>query len=1024
MRPIRETCQPRDEVLKGDLQDSLFAAVFSHVVMGTAPDVYSKPDVFFSNTYPTAPLVSLVKAIFGKLSDPNEPGTLIRLSTGFGGGKTHTLIALWHLAKNIAQINLGTELLPAAGRPKKVRVVGIDAHEFGIPVCMRHGSIETHSLWGELAYQLGKEDGYERMRYADLPTLLPDAGTIRDMLPDEPTLILLDELVMYMAALGGNDTGQGQLLSFLGALITEVSARHQIVLVITDPAGQASYAKEVQKLGAVTKAAVTDEMLKDADSRLSDILGRAMSNYEAIGADAPQVILRRLFEHIDNDAAQMASAEYYNAYKTAQADYSELIPAEAATQEYANKILQCYPFHPRLLETVQSRIGALQDFNKSRGTLRLFARIVRDVWERKTEDKLINAGDLNWQSQRLQSDLLERIKRDNFIAAVEADVVHHANTLDSEYGTDMHRRVASALLLESLPLTENARLTRQDLTLTVLHPGDIGNEPAEALDHLYGVCWHLYKTDSGTSYQFRYEPNAIRIIEERAENPSLVEDARHTVHLLVQNYYGSRTFQLVAYPDSPGAVSDSSTLKLVLCDSESLAQEVCDWENTIDPAHKMPRRFRNAIVGLAPQQGTLDQAIHATRWLLAAEQVAKERKKGDALKQQIDELLPRYKQNAQLATIRAFNRVVLQGRNPLTLGDEYFVSKDQPLTTGISGQAKLMDMLLANRMAYKAEESLDVDLLLTGILPGAVPSIDHIGAFSAKTVHERALAHKGLRLMSSAEPVRLAVLAAVSQGRLLVRQPNGDVYDKDGCIQGSSGSRQRQIGSKLITLRLADDVFLAPKDAVCATDWLRVDEFPPPPRTFTLSLEEAATQKGATVQQVLDAIDAGQLNAITLEGIKRIQIDAKYSAWSPPTDLGVTTDDWEVARGYASNRPLLKLVLSAANPETAGKLLACAQPFGAEKPSLAVQVNGTLKEGGTVAFTVRNTSHNGALKPLTMANTLWRACQEGATTYTARLTLTWPRGLIDCSDKFKQAQKPADMQITADFGPATVSAHV
>ena len=101
MRPIRETCALRSEVLKGDLQDALFAADFGHVIEGRAAEVYQKPTEFFRNTHPAAPLKKVITTIFERLADPNEAGGVIRLSTGFGGGKTHTLIALWHLAEHI-----------------------------------------------------------------------------------------------------------------------------------------------------------------------------------------------------------------------------------------------------------------------------------------------------------------------------------------------------------------------------------------------------------------------------------------------------------------------------------------------------------------------------------------------------------------------------------------------------------------------------------------------------------------------------------------------------------------------------------------------------------------------------------------------------------------------------------------------------------------------------------------------------------------------------------------------------------
>lgn len=115
---ILKGCKPRKEVLKGDLDDAIFAADFGNLISGDAPEVYKNPKIFFQNTHPAKPLCKVVEAVFGRLADAKEAGTTIRLSTGFGGGKTHTLMALWHLANNIGNPALGTDLLPAAGTSK------------------------------------------------------------------------------------------------------------------------------------------------------------------------------------------------------------------------------------------------------------------------------------------------------------------------------------------------------------------------------------------------------------------------------------------------------------------------------------------------------------------------------------------------------------------------------------------------------------------------------------------------------------------------------------------------------------------------------------------------------------------------------------------------------------------------------------------------------------------------------------------------------------------------------------------
>ena len=530
-------CTPRHEVLHGDLDDAIFAADFGNLISGgKCPEVYRDAKTFFENTHPAAQLKKVVEVVFERLANIKEPSALIRLSTGFGGGKTHTLMALWHLARSISDLKLGTELLPAAGRPKKVEVIAIDASKGSVPDFSIHGKHKVHSLWGEAFFQLGGEQALKELGKADDPEASPNEAQVEKILPKGPVLFLLDELVIYMAKL--SDRGQGNLLGFVNSLGSIAGKRPQTMVLVTDPAGQAAYAAQSAALAASVNAAA---------SRLDDILGRRASDFDPVGDEAARVIVRRLFESVDSAAVEAASARYYDLYQRVARDWPGHLPPAALTPEFAKRVRECYPFHPRLLDTAQDRPGALQEFNKSRGTLRLFARILRSAWERKEPLELISAGDLDWSSARLQADLLQRLNRDNFKAAISADVEKHAAELDGGKKRGVHRRVASASLLESVPMQSNSGLDPAELTLAVVRADEAGNEPAEALDRLVGMCWHTYPMPGGRGWQFRYEPNIIKQIEERIADIS-VGDGRARVLAEVQQYFGGPEFKLVAWP--------------------------------------------------------------------------------------------------------------------------------------------------------------------------------------------------------------------------------------------------------------------------------------------------------------------------------------------------------------------------------------------------------------------------------------------------------------------------------------------
>lgn len=958
---ILAACKPRKDVLKGDLDDAIFAADFGDLVDGKAPPVYKDPKLFFQNTHPAKQLCAVTRAVFGRLANPKDAGITVRLSTGFGGGKSHTLMAFWHLAQHIDDPGMGTELLPAAGRPSNVTVVGVDAGKAGVPDFASHGKVVTHSLWGELFYRLGGEGALKALGRADDPEASPNEDQMRAVVPSGPVLILLDELVIYMAKL--SERAQGNLLGFLNTLAAVVTKRPHTALVVTDPAGQAVYAKMATKIA---------EALPAAAAKLDEVFGRKMSDFDPIGGEAAQVIVRRLFEKVEPSTAQAVSATYLALYRRVSEEAPGLLPAGAATADYARRIVECYPFHPRLLDAAQDRLGALQDFQKSRGVLRLFARIIRDAWESGRDHELISAGELDWSSPRIQSDLLHRLNRDNFKAAVSADIEGHAAELDGGAPLGIHRRVASALLLESLPMQDNSGLDPAELTLAVLRPDEAGPEPSEALDRLVGVCWHTYPMPGGRGWQFRYEPNIIRQIEERTAYVP-IEDARSRVLAEVQRYFGGPTFRLVAWPASASQVKEVPELQLVLCDTEAIARAICDYADNTDPAAPIPRRFLNATVAVTATTEALDRAIDAAQTLLAADAIEKEHRSGDAgklIRDQLQRLRPGYLKQFRVRACMGFNRIVLPGGQTAPIDQEFQVSDDEVMRAD-HGQAAVRKFLEEKGMLYRPGEALDVHRFLTGVLPGATPLVDQPEVYTARAVHERFLSAPGLRLIPDGAVVRQTVLKAVADGKLVVRLADGRAYDAHGVVEGPDGGRRRGTGI-LTTLPLDDSVWITKPDSEAGREWTRLDEDsgppPPPPQP------------------------------------------------PPPSPVTYT---WKEAQELAAVRPMLTLTLTTTSPSAAVALLGLAQPLGAERITLDITVGGNLKDGGTMNFMASGVKPTHPAKPLQTAQVVFNALQEGAT-FEVELGLHFgDGGRSGMRTALQQAADtlPPDVQVRAEFGP-------
>src|SRR5688572_14617526 len=152
MKPIHSTCQPRDEVLKGELREQEFAASLTKVIRGDAESVYADPIAFFANTFPTNGLTSVLRESLGRITGSNPTNaSVIRLETSFGGGKTHSLIALYHVCKSGQRLKSALKFLPAELIPSKPieKVAGVVGPDMSVSEPTQHGKIRTHTIWGE-----------------------------------------------------------------------------------------------------------------------------------------------------------------------------------------------------------------------------------------------------------------------------------------------------------------------------------------------------------------------------------------------------------------------------------------------------------------------------------------------------------------------------------------------------------------------------------------------------------------------------------------------------------------------------------------------------------------------------------------------------------------------------------------------------------------------------------------------------------------------------------------------------------
>jgi predicted AAA+ superfamily ATPase len=265
MKSIFQTCKPRDEVLRGELREQQFAASLTKVLRGNADPVYGEATTFFANTYATAGLKSLLREGLGRLTAMASSGAaVIRLETSFGGGKTHNLIALYHLCREkidpkVAAKFVSPELLPSKPIPRIAGVVGPD---MDVAVGVDHGHVRTFTLWGELAWQLGLHSGgveggraaYEVVRKSDEQRTAPGTQIWEKLIGDEPALLMIDEIAYYLRVARGAQYQAGktsvaqQTVAFLMSLLKFASESKRTVLVYTLADSADAFGKESDDL--------------------------------------------------------------------------------------------------------------------------------------------------------------------------------------------------------------------------------------------------------------------------------------------------------------------------------------------------------------------------------------------------------------------------------------------------------------------------------------------------------------------------------------------------------------------------------------------------------------------------------------------------------------------------------------------------------------------------------------------------------------------------------------------------------
>ena len=312
MKSIFELCEPRDEVLQGSLSEDIFAARLKDVLDGKGDDVYRMPDKFFENTFPTSGLRTLVNDALGRLAgDVSGTNAIIRLETAFGGGKTHNLIALYHLASGAVSEKLATRFLNKGLRlpkPGEIKIAGAVGSDQGPTDGVDHpdDGVKTFTLWGELAYQLGGRAGYALIQESEKLRSAPGTSFLETLIGEKPTLIMLDEIARQLRSelavptATGKTTQADQTVAFLMSLMEFAASKEHCLVVLTLASQSDAFASETDMIRENLAEAMR------VSARQERVLTPTAEN------EIYSIVTHRLFKKVDRKSAKQVFEAYAN----------------------------------------------------------------------------------------------------------------------------------------------------------------------------------------------------------------------------------------------------------------------------------------------------------------------------------------------------------------------------------------------------------------------------------------------------------------------------------------------------------------------------------------------------------------------------------------------------------------------------------------------------------------------------------------------------------------------------------------
>jgi hypothetical protein len=661
--PIFETCTPRQDVLTGELAEDQFAASLNDVAHSEdAPEVYGDPKLFFEKTYPTDGLRDLLERLATRFvghhnDDYSGTNGVLRLDTSFGGGKTHNQIAAYHLAENPSSVPDLSDFLSdesTAEAYADAAALGLDVNT-AVFVGAEVGGAETRcdytdpdapetqTMWGEIAYQLFGQEGYEFLREKDEEQSAPGAGMLEELISQysNPSLVLIDEIAAYLEQAAAVEVGDSDLAKqtnlFLMSLLSATQNNDQLTVVLS----------------------IADTAFEERAEDIRGEIGDTIAEFNSIsdrteGSITPtedeevaSVLRHRLFEEVPEPAAEATADSYASFYSGDK----ESFPESASAVGHRDRLAETYPIHPTVIDTLTEELDSLPSFQKTRGALRLLSRGIHHLWKSPSDEyprHFVRLFDLHPSDSDVFATLVrlfDSVDMD-FEAAIKADIYSNDGTANAEEEDrkwtpkghpPLGTQLTTSILWKSIVKGADGRgTTRRPIRHAIAHIDVELAHYDDALNNLLGegrqsACFYLHG-DTGEKIQFKSEANLTKLIDSVVDRLKEGLARRHLEEAL-DAALGQGSLNVIVGPEEPHEIEDSADLAhLCVMDFDTVTVrnpgDVPDviqtlYENTASSSggQASPRVYKNNVTFLVATEDAVQDAERTAQRVAAIKHI-------------------------------------------------------------------------------------------------------------------------------------------------------------------------------------------------------------------------------------------------------------------------------------------------------------------------------------------------------------------------------------------------------------------